>query len=60
MESYIVAVRNELTGEIRSLEILALFQVDAQVEALTYMFRTEGWRKAVASVAIPQVEEQSA
>lgn len=48
MQSYRVPVRNEHTGEIRVVEILSGYEVDAQTAALQQLFRQEGWRKAVA------------
>lgn len=48
METYLVPVRNEFTGEIRVVEILSNYQADAQIEALQRLFKQEGWRKATA------------
>lgn len=48
MDLYRVPVRNELTGEVRVLDVLASFITDAQIEALQRLFREENWRKAVA------------
>lgn len=50
MDKYLIPVRNELTGEVRFVEILSTHYGDAQVEALQRLFRTEGWRKATALV----------
>jgi hypothetical protein len=48
LEQYSVSVRNEDTGEVRVVEIVSEYFVDAQIVALQRMFKTEGWRKSVA------------
>jgi hypothetical protein len=48
MEEYSVTVLNELTGETTIVLISSLSAKDAQVQALTQVFRQEGWRKASA------------
>ena len=45
---YDVTVRNELTSEVRVVRISSFGPVDAQAEALVYVFKSHGWRKAVA------------
>lgn len=45
---YEVAVRNELTGEMETVLITTGVPCDAQVQALLHLFKTRGWRKAVA------------
>jgi hypothetical protein len=51
MEEYSVTVLNELTGETTIVLISSLSAKDAQVQALTRVFRQEGWRKASAREA---------
>jgi hypothetical protein len=51
MEEYSVTVLNELTGETTIVLISSLSAKDAQVQALTQVFRQEGWRKASAREA---------
>jgi hypothetical protein len=50
MEEYSVTVLNELTGETTIVLIASVSAKDAQVLALTQVFREEGWRKASARV----------
>jgi hypothetical protein len=57
---YRVPVRNEHTGEVRIVEILSGYEVDAQLAALEELFRTEGWRKAVALRAEASFQEGEA
>lgn len=44
MEEYRVLVRNETTGETTTVSVACLSPKDAQVQALTQVFRQEGWR----------------
>jgi hypothetical protein len=46
---YDVSVRNELSGEVTTIGVLADCAAGAQVEALVALFKTRGWRKAIAS-----------
>ena len=48
METFDVTVRNELTGEVVTVGIRSGDAQEAQAEALLYMFRSQGWRKAIA------------
>ncbi|MGI8826955.1 MAG: hypothetical protein ACR2JC_15185 [Chloroflexota bacterium] len=48
MNTYAVPVRNESTGEVRVVEVLAGYGPDAQVQALHTVFESEGWRRATA------------
>jgi hypothetical protein len=48
VHSFLVPVRNDSTGEIRTVEIQSVYGADAQVEALHQLFKQEGWRKATA------------
>lgn len=48
MEEYSVPVRNELTGESTTVQVESLSAKDAQVQALSLVFRREGWRSARA------------
>lgn len=45
---YDVTVRNELTGEVATVEVRSDCWQQAQVDALVLLFRSSGWRKAVA------------
>jgi hypothetical protein len=45
---YDVSVRNELSGEVTTVSVLADCAAGAQVAALVALFKTRGWRKAVA------------
>lgn len=60
VNTFIVAVRNELTGEIRHVEIVCDYDKDAQVLALVSMFRQQAWRKATALPAVAKQQELSA
>ena len=53
MDEYEVPVRNDDTGEIRVVEVSSLYEVDAQVEALQKLFKSDGWRRCTALRAIP-------
>jgi hypothetical protein len=48
MEEYSVSVRNELTGEATTVQVESFSAKDAQVQALTLVFRREGWRSSRA------------
>jgi hypothetical protein len=48
MELYAVTVRNEFTGEIDTVSVIACGPKTAQVEALGLLFRGRRWRKCVA------------
>jgi hypothetical protein len=48
MEEYSVLVRNEMTGETTIVSVASLSSEDAQVQALTQIFRQVGWRKVCA------------
>lgn len=48
MEEYSVLVRNEMTGETTIVSVASLSSEDAQVQALTQVFRQAGWRKVSA------------
>src|SRR5438105_1969365 len=48
VETYDVVVRNELTGEVTTVGIRSWDAQEAQSEALIYLFRSRGWRKALA------------
>lgn len=60
LHTYLVPVRNEDTGEVRIVEVLSGYAVDAQVEALQQLFKHEGWRKATALLPDVTAIEQSA
>jgi hypothetical protein len=45
---YDVSVRNELSGEVATISVLADCAAGAQVEALVELFKSRGWRKAIA------------
>ena len=49
MEEYGVPIQNEVTGETMVVCVTALSAKDAQVQALTQVFRQHGWRKTCAS-----------
>ena len=53
MNSYQVEVRNETTGEVHSMTVHCEDPRDAQIQALVTLFRSQGWRKAVAQPALP-------
>lgn len=46
-------MRNDDTGEVRVVEVSSLYEVDAQVEALQKLFKSDGWRRCTALRAIP-------
>lgn len=48
MQTYLVPVRNELTSEVRVVEVCCGYHADAQVEALSRVFHELGWRKSRA------------
>ena len=50
---YEVVVRNEVTSEVRTVRISSFGPEDAQVEALVQLFKSQGWRKAVALAPSP-------
>jgi hypothetical protein len=45
---YEIPVRNDSTGEVRVVAVSSVFEVDAQVEALQQLFRSDGWHKCTA------------
>lgn len=45
---FLVSVRNDCTGEIRTVEVQSTHGADAQVEALHQLFKQEDWRRATA------------
>ncbi len=53
VEAYDVVVRNELTGEIVTVAVCCEDGNTAQIDALVHLFKTKGWRKAVALVPEP-------
>ena len=48
MDTYLIPVRNEHTGEVRTVEVQSGHDADAQIVALHQLFKQEGWRKATA------------
>jgi len=54
LHDYTVSVRNEHTGEMTTVTISAFSAQDAQIEALVLLFRSHGWRKAVAFLPVPE------
>lgn len=48
LDTYHVPVRNDLTGEVRIIEVVSGYEEDAQIAALQQLFHGEGWRKATA------------
>jgi hypothetical protein len=58
LEVFSIPVCNELSGEIRIVDIASEYFADAQVAALHRMFAAEGWRKAVA--LMPEARTQVA
>jgi hypothetical protein len=50
VDAYKVLVRNELTGETETVRTAmdGICGAQAQVEALLHLFKSKGWRKAVA------------
>ena len=48
MEEYSVPVQNDLTGEVTTVQIECLSAKDAQIQALSVVFRRDGWRRASA------------
>ncbi len=48
MEEYSVPVHNDLTDETTTVKIEALTAKDAQILALSLVFRRHGWRRASA------------
>lgn len=48
MDLYAVTVRNEYTGEIATVSVIASGPKTAQAEALGLLFRGRRWRKCVA------------
>lgn len=57
MEEYSVLICNELTGETTVKWVASVSAKDAQVEALTQVFRQQGWRKASAFESQPSALE---
>ena len=57
MEEYSVLIRNEVTGETTVVWVSSLSTKDAQVGALTQVFRQQGWRQARAFEAQPVAAE---
>lgn len=47
-DTYLVPVRNELTTEVRVVEVDCCHPADAQVQALSLLFHQLGWRKSCA------------
>lgn len=45
-----VSVRNDLTGEVRTIVVPCDFPADAQIRALHALFHSDGWRRATAQV----------
>ncbi|HEX6508581.1 MAG TPA: hypothetical protein VF221_13210 [Chloroflexota bacterium] len=56
MFEYQIPVRNDDTGEIQVVEVLCTYEVDAQVEALQQLFRTNGWHRCTALRAEEQAQ----
>jgi hypothetical protein len=50
VDNFTVVVRNEFTGEVRTIEVQSEYYRDAQIAALVQLFRVDGWRKATALV----------
>lgn len=48
MQTFLIPVRNETTGEVRIVEVQSGYDADAQIAALHRLFKEEGWRKARA------------
>lgn len=48
MEDYDVPVQNDVTGETTTVQIESVSAKDAQIQALSLVFRQNGWRKASA------------
>ena len=48
MKLYEITIRNEQTGEVATLSVRSYCPQDAQVEALSQVFRRHGWRSATA------------
>lgn len=48
VHTYLVPVRNELTTEVRVVEVVCHHPADAQMEALSRLFHELGWRKTCA------------
>lgn len=57
---YLVPVRNELTAEVRVVEVVCRYPADAQVEALSRLFHELGWRKSCALDPYLSASEASA
>lgn len=57
---FLVTVRNDLTGEVRSMDVVTGHEADARVEALVRAFREGGWRKSTALTAEVRIEEKTA
>lgn len=57
---YQVTVRNQITGEIAMIEWESDCRERAQVDVLRLLFRSRGWRKAVAMVPEVVVLESEA
>ena len=53
---YQVTVRNEVTGEVRTLEVSSSHATDAQITALQRLFKEDGWRRAKAMPALAVLE----
>lgn len=60
VDMYLVPVRNELTAEVRVVEVACCHPADAQVEALGRVFHELGWRKSCALVPYRNPDEVSA
>ena len=58
MQTYSVKVLNELTGEMRVVEVPTSYYTDAQIEALFTVFNQEGWSKTRA-LQLEDVSEAS-
>jgi len=57
LNNFRVPVRNELTGEVRIVEIASTYDRDAQVLALQLLFKSADWRRATAMV--PELSAES-
>jgi hypothetical protein len=60
VDTYLVPVRNELTTEVRVVEVVCCHPADAQVEALSRVFHELGWRKSRALDPYLNSDEASA
>lgn len=60
VDTYLIPVRNEFTGEVRVVAVASHHVTDAQISALQLLFRDAGWRKAIALLPESRNEARTA